>query len=218
MKLYSANLSPFAARPRIAIYAKGLDVEIAHAPGGPGSDEYRAINPVGKVPCLVAKDGTCIPESDAIVEYLEDAYPETSLRPASAEARAKARVLARVADLYVMAPMSKLFGQLDPAKRDEALSAGLIADLDKGLDALETLLSGEQFAAGPDFTTADVQIAPPLFFLPMMGSAFARPDPLAERPKLAAYAAALREHPAVKRAYREMAVSVAHFQKTGEVT
>src|SRR3569832_1120323 len=63
MKLYSANLSPFAARPRIAIYAKGLAVEILPPPGGPGSAAYKAINPTGKVPCLVTSGGQCIPES-----------------------------------------------------------------------------------------------------------------------------------------------------------
>ena len=217
MKLYSANLSPFAARPRIAIYAKGLDVQIMHPPGGAKSAEYLALNPIGKVPCLVTADGTCIPESDSIVEYLEDAFPEHSLRPASAEARAKARVLARVADLYVMAPMSKLFGQLNPDTRDAAVFEAQVADLKQGLAALEILLSGDTWAAGPDFTTADVQIAPPLFFLPLLAGAFGLDDVMQTHPKLGAYATTLKAHPAVQKVYGEMGVALAHFQKTGEV-
>jgi glutathione S-transferase len=219
MKLYSANLSPFAARPRIAIYAKGLAVEIMHAPGGLGSDEYRAISAMGKVPCLVTDDGVCIPESDAIVEYLEDAFPgQTPLRPTSAEARAKARVLARIADLYVMTPMSRLFGQMNPDTRDQAVVDAQLAELEKGVDGLEALLSGDRYAAGDAFSTADVQIAPPLFYLPLVGSAFGVRGLIKGRPKLAAYAEGLKAHPAVAKAYGELGEALSHYQATGEVT
>jgi glutathione S-transferase len=218
MKLYSANLSPFAARPRIAIYAKGLAVEILPPPDGPGSDAYKAINPTGKVPCLVTSGGQCIPESDAIVEFFEDAFPDQSpLRPVSAEDKAKARVLARVADLYVMGPMSKLFGQLNPATRDQAVTEAQLAELEKGLDGLNVFLSGQAFAAGDAFTTADVQIAPPLFYLPFVAGAFGRHDVLASRPRLAAYAEGLKDHPAVAKAYGEMAQAMSHYQATGQV-
>jgi glutathione S-transferase len=81
MKLYNANLSPFAARCRIQIYAKDLPVTLAEPPGGAGTDAYRAINPTGKVPCLEV-DGVVIPESEVICEFLEDRFPQPSLRPA----------------------------------------------------------------------------------------------------------------------------------------
>ncbi|MBS0297515.1 MAG: glutathione S-transferase family protein [Proteobacteria bacterium] len=217
MKLYSVNLSPYAARPRIAIYAKGLDVQIAPPPGGPGSDDYRAINPMGKVPCLVRDDGLCIPESDTIVEYFEDAFPDAApLRPASAEDKAKARVLARLADLYVMAPMSKLFGQLNPAQRDQAVVDALLEEVEKGLDGLNVFLSDDGYAAGAGFSTADVQIAPPLFYLPLVAMAFGR-DLLGDRPRLKAYAERLKQHPAVARAYGEMGEALNRYQTTGEV-
>ena len=50
MKLYNVYGSPIAARCRIQIYAKELDVEIVEPPGGVSSPEYKAINPTGKVP------------------------------------------------------------------------------------------------------------------------------------------------------------------------
>ena len=51
MKLYSVDLSPYATRVRMAIHAKGLDIEIAPPPGGDlKSAEYLAVNPMGKVP------------------------------------------------------------------------------------------------------------------------------------------------------------------------
>ena len=50
MKLYNLGLSNFAGKCRVAIYEKGLEVELADPPGGPGSDAYKEINPTGKIP------------------------------------------------------------------------------------------------------------------------------------------------------------------------
>lgn len=218
MKLYSANLSPYGSRARLALYAKGLDAEIALPPGGPTSAEYRAINPTGKIPCLVTRDGHCVPESDTIVEYLEDAFPETPLRPVDAVARAKARSLSRIGELYVLGPIFTLFGQMNPATRDPALTEKTLADLEKGVAALEAALSGEAYAAGPEFTTADCQLAPTVFYLPRMAAIFGREGLLADKPKLAAYMESVKQHPHVRRVYVEMAQAVKTFQETGQIT
>ncbi len=51
MKLYSLDLSPYAARVRISIYAKKLPIEIVAPPAaGIKSAEYLALNPMGKIP------------------------------------------------------------------------------------------------------------------------------------------------------------------------
>lgn len=218
MKLYSANLSPYGSRARLALYAKGLQADIQLPPGGPGSAEYRAINPTGKLPCLVTADGHSVPESDTIVEYLEDAFPETPLRPAEPVARAKARALARIGELYVLAPIFALFAQLNPETRDQALTDKLVADLEKGVADLERALSGEAFAAGPEFTTADCQLAPTVFYLPRMAAAFGREGLLADKPKLAAYMESVKAHPHVRKVYAEMASAVKVFQTTGQIT
>ena len=89
MKLYDVTLSPFAARCRVQIYAKGLDIARVDPPGGLGSDAYKRINPTGKVPALELEDGSVLPESSVIAEYLEDRVPEPSLRPADPAARGK---------------------------------------------------------------------------------------------------------------------------------
>ena len=82
MKLYNVYLSPFAARCRIQIYAKNLAVDLVEPPGGLQSASYKAIAPIGKVPFLDA-EGFLLPESELICEYLEDRFPEPSLRPAA---------------------------------------------------------------------------------------------------------------------------------------
>jgi glutathione S-transferase len=94
MILYDLDHSPFAARVRIAIRAKNLDVALQAPPA-----DYRRINPLGLVPSLVTEDGTTLIESEAIVEYLEDRFPTPALRPDGAKDRAFARIVARLCDL-----------------------------------------------------------------------------------------------------------------------
>ncbi len=75
MKLYQTDLSPFASRCRIQIYAKGIEgIECCPPPGGISSDEYKTHNPTGKMPALEV-DGHVLSESEVICEYLEDRYP-----------------------------------------------------------------------------------------------------------------------------------------------
>ena len=63
MRLYSENSSPFSAPVRVAIYAKGLEIEIEPPPGGLLSAKFHAINPLGTIPCLILESGVPLPES-----------------------------------------------------------------------------------------------------------------------------------------------------------
>lgn len=109
MKLFYLDHSPFAARVRLAMLAKGLDIPLVPPPGGALTDTYRAYTPIGLVPALELDDGTVIAESQVIVDYLEDAFPDPPLRPAAARDRARAALLARVVDLYLAEPLKRLF-------------------------------------------------------------------------------------------------------------
>ena len=80
MKLYSVPISPFAARVRLSIYRKRLNIEILPPPeGGLKGDAFLALNPMGQIPTLVLDSGVAIPESATILEYLEDVFPTPSL-------------------------------------------------------------------------------------------------------------------------------------------
>lgn len=210
MKLYSAALSPFAARARVAIYHFDLPVEIVSPPGGgTKSEEYLAINPIGKIPALVLDDGTVIPESDTIVEYLADAFPAKGLRPADPKDAARARLIARISELYVMNEGAVLFGQMHPKVRKEEVVDGAFKKLADGLVHLNHFLTDEPFAAGPAFSTADCCLAAQLFWYGVFGQVFAKGDIIAPYHKLARYAAGLMEVPAVAKIHGEMGQALA---------
>ncbi len=98
MKLYDAAACPFCARVRLVLGEKGLayeavEIDLAHRP--PWLSE---LNPAGRVPVL--EDGFVLPESLAIMEYLDERHPEPPLLPSDPEQRALARVaLIRFDDL-----------------------------------------------------------------------------------------------------------------------
>jgi glutathione S-transferase len=219
MKLYSANLSPFASRARLAIYAKGLDIEISYPPaGGMKSPEYLAINPLGKAPCLQTPTGEGIPESYVILEYLEEVYPEPSLLKGTPEQRARIRLIARIADLYVMSVAQGLFGQMNPATRDQAVVDAQLEKLTQGLAWLECYLGEDGYAAGADFSIADCMLAPTLIWLPVFAQTFGRPGLMEGAPKLAAYAGRARAHPAVAKVWAEMEKAIGHYRETGQIS
>src|SRR5437763_16755028 len=95
MKLYSWDLSPYSARVRMQIYAKGLtDIAIEPAPQVLTQKFYKD-HPIGRLP-LLEIDGEGVPESGVIAEYLEEIYPEPSLLGATPRENAHVRTLARI--------------------------------------------------------------------------------------------------------------------------
>jgi glutathione S-transferase len=221
MKLYQADLSPFAARVRMQVYAKGLDgngVELSTPPGGTGSDEYKSLNPTGKIPAL--DTGTrVLPESEVICEYLEDVFPTPALRPESAEDRAQARLLSRFVDIYLYPRMAPLYGQLDPGSRDEAFVAEGMAALDEGLAIAERLLTdggyqGGPFAVGKSLSLADCALVTGFFFtnavLPMLG----RSPALAGFELLSDYWNAASAEPVATRILQEMQVALQEMMQS----
>lgn len=203
MKLYDLDHSPFAARVRMAVYAKKLAVAMVPPPGGARSAAYRAIVPTGLVPALALENGTVIPESEAIVEYLEDRFPEPPLRPATPEARAQARVLARLADLHLAEPLKALF-EVAKGTAPTERAASRRAEAEAALALIERHLGSGAYAAGNRLTTADCALAPLLFFAARGAALFPGGTPFAPHPRLAAYWHAIQRDPAAARVLVEL--------------
>src|ERR1035437_3119254 len=106
MQLYSYYRSSASYRVRIALNYKGLDYEhhgihLVRNGGEQHTPAYKALNPQKQVPTLI--DGSFIlTQSMAILEYLEEKYPETPLLPKDLEQRACVRQLSlvSVADIH----------------------------------------------------------------------------------------------------------------------
>jgi glutathione S-transferase len=206
MRLYSQNQSPFSAPVRIAIYAKALDIEIVAPPGGLRSAEYHRINPLGTIPCLMLDDGARLPESSAIMEYLEEKFPDPPLLPESPEARAQVRLLQRIGELHITTQTVEL-AQL--ADNGEETAANRLTRIVRGLSALQNILTGDTFAVGPDLTLADCQLAPALFRVPRVVGAFMNRDLIGAYPRVARYVETSGRHKAVARVLEEIGAALA---------
>jgi len=205
MKLYSLPLSPYSARVRGAIYAKQLDIEISLPPEGwRQSEEFRQLNPARRVPVLILEDGTALPESGVIVEYLEDAFPAIPLRPRHAKDLAHVRLITDVTGLYVMQAAMPIFFLLDTETVDTKAVAAGFEKLDAGLAHLESLLRPGAYADGERISTADVWLTPVRFTLDGLIGFAKRPDLLDRYPAIAGYTDVIKRDPALARVWQEM--------------
>ena len=212
MQVYGAILSPFVARVALAARFKGLDIEMVMPEDGLQSAAYKKINPMGKIPAL--KDGrNIIPESAAILEYLNAKSPKKSIYPGTPAAQAKIRVLEEISNLYVQMPMLSLLGQMDPKTRDAAATKKGKDDLKKGLSWLDQMIAPGPYAAGTKFSAADCFIVPALFFVTRWIEKLRVKDVLKPYPNVDKYWRAVQRDPMVKRVVKEMDVMRVGFEK-----
>jgi len=199
MKLYGALASPYVARVVMFANLKGIDLPLESPPGGMGSDEYKSINPTGKIPSLQA-DGHCIAESEVICEYLECVHPEPPLILADPIAQAQARMVSRMTDLYVAPHNSPLRAMKDPARRDQAVIDQQAAEFAKGFACIAHFMGPGPFAVGDQPTIGDCALAPFIGMLQQVVFPFFAeiPDPTAGNGRLADWWQALQGHPVCK--------------------
>lgn len=115
MKLYIFQVAPNPTKVRLYIAEKNaggagivVDEVVVKLPKGEQrSPQHLARNPFGAVPVLEFDDGTTIVESLAIIDFLEETYPQPALWGSSSRARARARELERIADLRVLVPIAR---------------------------------------------------------------------------------------------------------------
>lgn len=193
MKLYSGDLSPYSARVRMQIYAKGLsDIEIVR-PATFGTPQFRQDYPIGRIPVLEV-DGDPIAESDVIAEYLEELYPEPSLLGATARESAQIRTLARIGDIYIMNNMFMLSPQSRAATRNQGIVDLLGGQVVRNLKALDRMIGEDGFACSGRLTLADCAIVPGLFLVENVLPSVGMEPPLPGVPKVAAYWAAIQRN------------------------
>jgi glutathione S-transferase len=197
MKLYSGDLSPYSARVRMQIYAKGITDIVFERPAHFGMPKFRQDHPIGRIPVLDI-DGDMMPESEVIAEYLEEIYPTPSLLGATPRESAHIRTLARIGDIYIM---NNMF-MLSPQSRAKTRNAGIVellgGQVKRNIKALDRLIGRDGFACCGRLTLADCALVPALFLvenvLPSVGEA----DPIPANAHVAAWWGAIQgnEHAA----------------------
>lgn len=211
LQVYGGALSPYVAKIMIQIAAKGLDIPIVAPPGGMGSEEYRSLNPTGKVPALDV-DGAIIPESAAIQTYLENTQAGASLLPNDFLESANVIAISQIADLYIGENLAALFGQMNPKTRSDEIVKSRLDGLMTGIARLNTVIAPGPYAHGGSMTLADCTIAPILFYVTRLIPMFGGGDPLADASNVAAYWEAIQRDGNVASVLEEMGVALAKMQ------
>lgn len=204
MKLYSGDLSPYSAKVRMQIYAMGIEDQLRfELPVQFMMGKMSEVSPIGRIPVLAVDEGL-IPESEVIAEYLDERFPDKALIGDSLKARADARVVSRIADLYLMNNIFLSLSQADKASRVQAVLDLLIGQVKRGVRALEQHIGEGDFAVGDGLTRADCSLVPALWMcsstLPRLGF----DSPILEGTRVSGYWAKIQDNEYAARILGEM--------------
>jgi glutathione S-transferase len=146
--LYTADRCPYAARARITLAEKRIAYEAVEIDLDDRPAWIYEKNELGRVPVYEEDEGLVLPESEVIMEYLEERYPEPALRPADPAERALGRLWLqrfddRLGDAYYAARRGDGREQLDAR----------LAELDRALE-------GQPWLTGREYGLADIGYVP----------------------------------------------------------
>lgn len=166
LRLHNFYRSSTSTRLRAALNLKGLNYQyLAYAlrKGDHRSAEFIAINPAGLVPVLELGDGTVLTQSLAIIEWLDETFPEPPLLPEDPAARARVRALAymvacEIHPLNNLRVLNRLGAQFDAG--DDAVAQWFVHWVTATFDPLEAMLADSRetgrFCHGDAPTLADI--------------------------------------------------------------
>jgi len=156
LKLHGFAVSNYYNVVKHALLYKGIAFEeVLVRPDQ--SPELLAKSPMGKVPFLETEHGI-LTEANVILEYLDEAYPETPLYPTDAFKKAKVKQLLKSVELYVEDPAHSLVPALVGMELADSKKEEANLRLDKGLPAFQRLASFSPYACGDTLTAADIFI------------------------------------------------------------
>jgi maleylacetoacetate isomerase len=191
LALYTFWRSQAAYRVRIALALKGVAAEprtIDLLAGEQHRDAYRSVNPEGLVPALIEGDEAPLIQSLAILEYLDEKYPDPPLLPKGLRERAYVRALAQVPAIDahpLIVPRVRHYLANELGIDEPARNKWLKHWLEEGNHALETLLSRSgragRFCFGDSATLADLCLVPHVTTAGMLYDLDLSPYPTAAR-------------------------------------
>lgn len=191
MRLHYHPLSTYSRKAALGIALRNDAVELRELNpfvGDLKSQAFLALSPFGKMPVLELDDGTAVFESTSILEYLEERGPRVLL-PEGKERLA--RHFDRIADLYLLNPIGKLFWKKTDELRDEAAKSTA-----RAWALWEKQMGSSRYLLGDAITLPDIGAA--------IAAHYAETEGLDVPSGVRAYRARLEEHP-VFEASREAA-------------
>ena len=204
IKLYGLRMSNYYSLTKALLIEKGVEFEEVKAPPSQ-DDDYLARSPMGKMPCIEV-DGRYMSESLAIFSYLERLQPEPALLPSDPFEAGKAMELACHIKLDIELVARRCLPELlfNKPVSDET-KAQVRKDLAKGIGAVSRLAVCDPYAAGKDFTIADLYAFFGFGLAGTLAKKVVGVELLAEQPRLAELLARLAERPSIARVTAEAA-------------
>jgi maleylacetoacetate isomerase len=171
MKLFGYWRSSATYRVRIALELKGLDFDyepVNLLKGEQRSASFLKRNPQGLVPAFETEEGAILTQSAAIIEYLEERYPETPLLPADSGGRARARAIAATIACEAQPYMNLrtvTYLKKDLELDEAAVKAWLDHWAGGALASIDALIAGNKgpFCVGERPTIAEAFLVPQMF-------------------------------------------------------
>jgi glutathione S-transferase len=168
MIVYGSSLSPYVRKVLAFAAEKGIELEVQPTGFPNPSPEYLEASPFGKMPALRDGDFT-LPDSSAIIHYLEAKHPEPALIPTDPRQRGKTIWYEEFADTILISCGAKIFFNKIVAPRFlgrpgdlEAAEQAELNDLPPILDYLEKVVPREGgYLVGDQLTLADIAVAGP---------------------------------------------------------
>ncbi len=155
LKLHGISVSNYSNMVKQCLLEKGVEFEQLNAIPGQEA-EFLAKSPMGKVPCLETSEGFLV-ETPVILDYLEEVYPDPPMYPTDAFARAKAKEIILVTELYIELVARRHLGFTHfGSERSETAFTEVRPLVEKGLRAFNRLANFGPYVMGSEFGNADI--------------------------------------------------------------
>lgn len=156
IQLHGFAVSNYYNKVKLALLEKNVPFTEVHQGTRSTDEAVLAASPLAKIPYITTDQGSLC-ESQAILEWLEDAFAQPPLMPADPFAAAKVRELTTFIDWHLEMTARQLYGSVffGAAPLSDANKARIRQELEKNIAAFKRLAKFSPYVAGEQFTQAD---------------------------------------------------------------